>query len=222
MAFMNAPILMLLGVLPSGIWLLYFLRKDKHPEPNRMILLVFAAGMGSALVALSIERVLLPAFGALSSPLSAFASLFIGVALVEEVVKYGAVRFTVLNRRVIDEPMDIPLYFIVAGLGFAALENVLVLLGAGVPWNTPEIAGLSALRFLGAVFFHALVSGMLGYFIVRNRLFAGLCSAVILHGLFNWFILKEQGIFQFAVPALIIGVLATTLVYALGQLKTAK
>ncbi|MDO8655114.1 MAG: PrsW family glutamic-type intramembrane protease [bacterium] len=219
---MDSSILMFLGVLPSGIWLMYFLRKDVHPEPNRMILLVFAAGMGSALVALAIERAVLPVFGGLSSPLSAFTSLFIGVALVEELVKYGAVRFTVLNRRVVDEPIDIPLYFIVAGLGFAALENVLVLMGAGVPWNTPEIAGLSALRFLGAVFLHALVSGMLGYFIVRNRLFAGLCSAVILHGLFNWFILKEQGMFQFAVPALIIGVLATTLVYALGQLKTAK
>ncbi len=219
---MDSSILMFLGVLPSGIWLLYFLRKDVHPEPNRMVILVFLAGMGSALVALAIERVLLPVFGGLSSPLSAFASLFIGVALVEEVVKYGAVRFTVLNRRVIDEPIDIPLYFIVAGLGFAALENVLVLLGAGVPWNTPEIAGLSALRFLGAVFLHALVSGMLGYFIVRNRPFAGLCSAVILHGLFNWFILKEQGVLQFAVPALIIGVLATTLVYALGQLRTTK
>ncbi len=219
---MDSSILMFLGVLPSGIWLMYFLRKDVHPEPNRMILLVFAAGMGSALVALAIERLILPAFGASSSPLPAFASLFIGVALVEELVKYGAVRFTVLNRRVIDEPIDIPLYFIVAGLGFAALENVLVLVGVGMPWNTPEIAGLSALRFLGAVFLHALVSGMLGYFIVRNRLFAGLCSAVILHGLFNWFILKEQGMFQFAVPALIIGVLATALVYALGQLKAAK
>ncbi|MDP2735939.1 MAG: PrsW family glutamic-type intramembrane protease, partial [bacterium] len=174
MAFINSPILMLLGVVPSGIWLLYFLRKDVHPEPNRMILLVFAAGMGSALVALAIERAVLPVFSMLSSPLSAFASLFIGVALVEELVKYGAVRFTVLNRRVVDEPIDIPLYFIVAGLGFAALENVLVLVGVGVPWNTPVIAGLSALRFLGAVFLHALVSGMLGYFIVRNRLFAGL------------------------------------------------
>ena len=219
---MDSSILMFLGALPSGIWLMYFLRKDVHPEPNRIILLVFAAGMGSALVALAIERLILPAFGAFSSPLPAFASLFIGEALVEELVKYGAVRFTVLNRRVVDEPIDIPLYFIVAGLGFAALENVLVLMGAGVPWNTPEIAGLSALRFLGAVFLHALVSGMLGYFIVRNRLFAGLCSAVILHGLFNWFILKEQGMFQFAVPALIIGVLATALVYALGQLRTTK
>ena len=219
---MDSSILMFLGVLPSGIWLMYFLRKDVHQEPNRIILLVFAAGMGSALVALVIERAVLPVFSMLSSPLSAFASLFIGVALVEELVKYGAVRFTVLNRRVVDEPIDIPLYFIVAGLGFAALENVLVLVGVGMPWNTPEIAGLSALRFLGAVFLHALVSGMLGYFIVRNRLFAGLCSAVILHGLFNWFILKEQGMFQFAVPALIIGVLATALVYALGQLKAAK
>ena len=219
---MNYPLLFILGVLPSGIWLLYFLRKDVHPEPNRMILLVFAAGMGSALAALAIERIILPVFGALSSPFSAFVSLFFGVALVEEVVKYGAVRFTVLNKKVIDEPIDIPLYFIIAGLGFAALENTLVLAGAGVPWHTPEIAGLSALRFLGAVFLHALVSGMLGYFIVKNRLFAGLCSAVILHGLFNWFILKEQGMLQFAVPALLIGVLATMLVYALGQLQTAK
>lgn len=219
---MNYPLLFILGVLPSFIWLLYFLRKDVHPEPNRMIVLVFAAGMGSALVALAIERLVLPAFNAFSSPLSVFASLFIGVALVEEVVKYGAVRFTVLNKKVIDEPIDVPLYFIVAGLGFAALENTLVLVGAGVAWNAPEIAGLSALRFLGAVFLHALVSGMLGYFIVQHRLFAGLYSAVILHGLFNWFILREQGVLQFAVPALIIGVLATTLVYALSQLRTAK
>ena len=219
---MNYPLLFILGILPSFVWLLYFLRKDVHPEPNRMILLVFLAGMGSALVALGIERVVLPAFSTLPSPLSVFASLFIGVALVEEIVKYGAVRFTVLKNKIIDEPIDIPLYFIVAGLGFAALENTMVLLEAGVPWNTPEIAGLSALRFLGAVFLHALVSGMLGYFIVQKRFVAGLFSAIILHGLFNWFILNEQGVLQFAIPALIIGVLATTLIHALQQLKTAK
>ena len=219
---MNYFLLLLFGILPSFIWLLYFLRKDVHPEPNRMILLVFTAGMGSALVALAIERIVLPVFSTLPSPLSAFVSLFIGVALVEEVVKYGAVRFTVLKNKIIDEPIDIPLYFIVAGLGFAALENAMVLMGAGVPWNTPEIAGLNALRFLGAVFLHALVSGMLGYFIVQKRFLLGLLFEIILHGLFNWFILKEQGMFQFAVPALIIGVLATTLVYALGQLRTTK
>jgi len=211
---MNYFLLLLFGILPSFIWLLYFLRKDVHPEPNRMILLVFTAGMGSALVALAIERIVLPVFSTLPSPLSAFVSLFIGVALVEEVVKYGAVRFTVLKNKIIDEPIDIPLYFIVAGLGFAALENAMVLMGAGVPWNTPEIAGLNALRFLGAVFLHALV--------VQKRFLLGLLFAIILHGLFNWFILNEQGPLQFAVPALIIGVLATTLMHALQQLKTAK
>lgn len=219
---MNYFLLFVFGVLPSCIWLIYFLRKDVHPEPNRAILLVFITGMGSAFVALAIERVLLPAFGGLSSPLSTFASLFIGVALVEEIVKYGVVRLTVLNDSVVNEPIDVPLYFIVAGLGFAALENALVFLKVGGGLNTPDLIGLTALRALGAVFLHALVSGLLGYFIVRRRFLSGFLLAVFLHGIFNWFILKGEGILQFAVPTLLIGTLAIILVHALQTLQTEK
>ena len=217
---MNYFLLFVFGTLPSFIWLLYFLRKDVHPEPNRMILFVFAAGMASALVALAAEQILFPLFAKVSFPLSGILTLFIGVALVEELAKYGAVSVTALKNKVIDEPIDIPLYFIVAGLGFAALENVLVLLGTGTALGAPEIAGLNVLRFLGAVFLHALVSGLFGYYVVQKRFFWGLVWATSLHGVFNWFILKEQGVFQFLIPAAIILGLVIFMTRILQRLKT--
>jgi len=39
---------LIFGLAPSIIWLLFFLRKDVHPESNRMIILVFLLGMAVA------------------------------------------------------------------------------------------------------------------------------------------------------------------------------
>ena len=38
-------LLLILGFIPSLVWLLYYLRKDVNPEPNRLILKVFIGGM---------------------------------------------------------------------------------------------------------------------------------------------------------------------------------
>ena len=43
------------GVLPSIIWLLFFLREDAHPESNRMILKVFFYGIIAAFIAVIFE-----------------------------------------------------------------------------------------------------------------------------------------------------------------------
>ncbi|MDO8470817.1 MAG: hypothetical protein Q7S63_02450, partial [bacterium] len=47
--------LFVLGVGPAILWLVYFLRKDSHPEPNRMILIVFLLGMIMTLPAIFLE-----------------------------------------------------------------------------------------------------------------------------------------------------------------------
>ncbi len=50
------PLYIFLGILPSIIWLLYYLKKDTHPEPRLMILKIFFWGMLSALPAIFIEK----------------------------------------------------------------------------------------------------------------------------------------------------------------------
>ena len=48
-------------------------------------------------------------------------------AAAEEILKYLVVRGKVLSDPEFDEPVDAILYMIIAGLGFAAAENILIL-----------------------------------------------------------------------------------------------
>ena len=136
-------LLIIFALLPSSIWLLFFLRKDAHPESNRMILRVFLYGMLAAILAFIAERVFMPGLleGAtrLAYPpfLILILDLFIAIALVEEVAKYLVVRIGVWRSPELDEPLDIMLYMVIAALGFAALENILYLLNVSL--SPPDI-----------------------------------------------------------------------------------
>ena len=48
-------IAIILGLIPSIIWLLFYLRKDQRPEPNRIVILVFILGMIVTLPAALVE-----------------------------------------------------------------------------------------------------------------------------------------------------------------------
>jgi RsiW-degrading membrane proteinase PrsW (M82 family) len=205
-------IFIIFGLLPSAIWLLFYLRKDAHPESNRMILKIFFYGMVAALIAAVVE---IQAFGILQFFVGAkigtffffLLSEFILIALVEEASKFLIVKEKVVNHPEFDEPVDTMIYMIIVALGFAAFENFLVLSSLFFPFLTKptigDIALISSLRFLGATFLHALCSGLVGYFLAlsffktRKRLgliIKGLGIAALLHGLFNIsIILIERG-----------------------------
>ena len=36
--------MMLLGILPGLVWILFYLQEDPHPEPKHLILLSFVVG----------------------------------------------------------------------------------------------------------------------------------------------------------------------------------
>ncbi len=194
------------GLAPSIIWLLFYLRKDVHPESNRMVIKVFLYGMLSAVIAAGIEigitKILKDLYIIDSKWVANHLILFfvlynlLVIALIEELVKYLTVRQTVLNNPEFDEPSDIILYMIIAALGFAGLENILVLLRENFFLDTMII---SVYRFIGATFLHALCSGTLGYFLAlslyetkkRKRLIiTGLSIAAFLHTVFNLSIIK--------------------------------
>ncbi len=219
------------GVLPSIIWLLFFLREDAHPESNRMILKVFFYGIIAAFIAVIFE------FGFLELSLRIsltpivilILNIFIGVALVEEFSKYIVVKKTAIVDPELDEPLDVMLYMVIAGLGFAALENIFVLLDLGLPFNISDTISLTLLRFLGATFLHALCSGTIGFFLAlslfeaKNKLkliITGLVIATFLHGLFNFSIIRFEGGLRIMIPGIILGGLGIFVLLAFRKLRT--
>ncbi|MDD3084967.1 MAG: PrsW family intramembrane metalloprotease [Candidatus ainarchaeum sp.] len=186
------------AVLPGIIWLLYFLNKDRNPEPKKLILKVFLIGMIVTIPVFFIEAGLLLFIENLNlqNDLFNFIQYFLVVAITEEVFKYLAFRFTAQNTQYLDEPIDIAMYMIVAALGFATAENI-VLFSQKTFEFLIEPASLSLIRFVGANLLHVLCSGIFGFYIAisfyqtkkRHLYFwSGLTIAVIIHGLFDFFL----------------------------------
>jgi len=230
---MTYPFYIFFGLAPSIIWLLFYLRKDQHPESNRMIIKIFLYGVLAALPAVFLEVGIFQEFKKLplSPALITILNVFIGVALVEEVLKYLVVRGKVVKSPELDEPLDLMLYMIIAALGFAALENILILFPLGPTFLIGQVFSISALRFVGATFLHALCSGTIGYFMAlsfcetknRTGLFIlGLGISVFLHGLYNFSIIELEGFLKVLIPIVIIIVLAIFVSFGFTKLRKIK
>jgi RsiW-degrading membrane proteinase PrsW (M82 family) len=195
------------ALLPSLAWLCFYLRKDAHPESNRMIVKIFLYGMLIALPAALIEL----GFYEFSSKLKLSQTIifclniFIGVALVEEFLKYLIIKEKIIHDSEFDEPLDAMLYMMITALGFAALENILILFHLGQIFLIGKVLTISIFRFLGATFLHALCSGLIGYFLALSffetkrkfyLIISGLAIATILHGLYNLSIINPSLIYQ--------------------------
>ena len=199
----------IISFLPPIVWLLFYLREDRHPEPKSLLMLVFMGGMGAALVAVFAELAFLGEprgpqglIGYLYPALYQTPLLMFGViALVEEYAKYAAVHLLVLSKPDFDEPIDAMIYMITSALGFAALENAFFLVP--VLRDTPALGlQLAANRFIGANVLHALSSAIVGYFLAR-ALFSpyrkhfvalGIVIGAFLHLMFNYFIIIKEAV----------------------------
>jgi len=126
---------------------------------------------------------------------------FLWAAFIEESVKFLAIKFIVLHDPEFDEPVDAMVYMISAGLGFAAIENILVLFQT-LPRGTEDTLSVWLLRFVGATFLHAVSSAIVGYFLALawfyNRhssklIWLGLFAATIFHFVFNIILLSSDG-----------------------------
>ena len=198
----NTALYTIIAVLPSVIWLLFYLRKDVHPEPNRMVTKIFYWGILATLAALVLEILYSGVLTRLS--LQNVSVLIIGgAAFIEEYLKYFVVKIKVLKNPEFDEPIDAMLYLIIAALGFAAAENIFLLHGLssiGRPIN--EIFGMALGRFVSATFLHTLASGIVGYFLARSLLLKkyerksfvglGILIATCLHGIYNYIIMELE------------------------------
>jgi RsiW-degrading membrane proteinase PrsW (M82 family) len=193
------------GLLPALLWLWFWLKEDKNPEPRRVLILTFVAGMTMAIVALFLEQIAQFAIKGIMGPFFQTAGIFVLLfvwAAIEEIAKYVAARKIAFRLPSFDEPVDALIYLITAALGFAALENILFLLK--VFGDQGMIVGFITgnLRFLGATLLHVVTSAIVGASIafsffhkekIARNVLGGLILATILHTAFNFFIIKSGG-----------------------------
>ena len=179
-------IYIIFGIAPSLIWLAYYLTKDLHPEPKRMILKIFLLGAVITIPVFFVQIGLKELLGIVASKFGVIGNIdkisslplnhldsksltvvviywFLVISLSEEFFKYLVIRTKVIGSHHLDEPLDIMLYMVVAALGFAAVENVLYLIPTMNIMPFSRTLTLDLLRSVSAVFLHTLCSAVVGY-----------------------------------------------------------
>lgn len=184
------------GLIPALFWLWFWLREDKkRPEPYLLIAITFIAGMAVVPLALPLQKLAIETYDS--------ANLILAWVIIEETLKYALAVGIILWNRAVDEPIDMVIYMITIALGFAALENTLFLLSPLAAGDYLNSTLTGSFRFLGATLLHVLASGTVGVLLAfafyKSKLMqiiygmVGLCLAIVLHALFNFFIMGAQG-----------------------------
>jgi len=191
-------VLLLLGLLPGFAWLMFYLEEETHAEPKRLIAFTFMSGIAFAFFTVIVEHWFNNALG--SAGVSEFSIVsLLGLALIEEMMKFAAADFAVGKTPIMRDPVDVMIYMIIAALGFATLENIGAIAGtASQPTLLAGVFQTISLRFVGATLLHSLTSGIVGYYwalgIARKKtvpyLAGGFLIATLLHAFFNFLILN--------------------------------
>ena len=209
---------MIIGLIPSFAWLIFYLKEDPHPEPKKLIFQTFLAGAFSTTIVLAAQTL----FNNWAQPrgIGAYTLIsFLALSAIEEFFKFGAARIVIdKHPRDFDEPVDAMIYIIVAALGFAAVENV------AAAFKSSNIAfETTTLRFIGATLLHTLSSGLLGYYWARSiihdkksLLFTGFALATVLHTAFNFLIIRFE---PATVPTIFLIIAALFILYDFEKLK---
>lgn len=184
------------GVIPSLLWLWFWLKEEEHPEPKGLLTIVFIMGMLAVIFVLPIQKFI-------QSQVNTHEMEIILWASAEEIFKYLAVLAILYRSNNASKPIDWPIYLITSALGFAALENALFLVKPLLSEGTTVSLLTGQLRFLGSSLLHTVSSGLIGIaiglsffmdeFKKKFFLFVGFIVAIALHSTFNFFIIRNNG-----------------------------
>ena len=180
------------AILPAAIILYYVYKRDKFPEPPRVVLVTLFLGFG-----ITFPLMLLIPFaeGILENldwdiESNNFYMSFIRASFLEETMKFLILVYYCLHLDEFDEPMDALVYGVAASLGFAVFENWEYVMGAAGE-SIGYAKDVAFARAFSAVPMHALAGVFMGFFLMdavfekANRklnLFLALFFPVCLHG----------------------------------------
>lgn len=172
-----------LAILPSLIWLGYYLKRDDKPEPRIRLIIAFGLGVLFTLFAAITQKNVNSLISSFNNIYLSSFIFFLIFPFIEEIYKFiSSFLSSIKNKSFGDECTDPMIYSITAALGFAAAENLKVCLSileenqihfSGIPLaaslSIPPLV-LNALlitvflRFISAVFLHANAASIYGYF----------------------------------------------------------
>jgi RsiW-degrading membrane proteinase PrsW (M82 family) len=181
--------LLTLAAAPGLAICIYIFWKDKfEKEPLSLLAKCFFMGalsiIPALILSLSLESLLPP---------NLFLEVFIGIALSEELSKYLFLRYYAFRKKSFNEPYDGITYSVMISMGFATLENILYTFEHGYE--------VGFMRMFTAVPAHATFAVLMGYYTglakfkkykQRYYLGAGLLSATLLHGLYDYFLMQDS------------------------------
>jgi protease PrsW len=190
------------GFIPVLLWLWFLEHEDKNPEPKKVTILAFFAGVLTVFAVIPFQYMVTILFDT-SVAADQPAIVIVLWAAIEEVGKFLVAYFLVLRRIENDEPIDSLMYLITTALGFAALENALYLLNPLRQGDIVQAVITGNFRFIGATLLHVVSSSMIGVALAfafyksitvkRVSLALGLAGAILLHTFFNFSIIIDAG-----------------------------
>ncbi len=177
-----------IATTPTILLLIFIARHDvNEKEPLSLLVKLFVLGIFSVIPAIILEMFAqFPAY----DYFDIFAYAFFGVALIEEGVKYAAVKFAVKKAKSFDEVFDGIIYCVYVSLGFATVENILYVLQYGT--------GTGLLRAITAVPAHAVFAVSMGYFMGSFKAVGGkvnkfliLFAPTLLHAVYDFILFVD-------------------------------
>ena len=184
--------LLALSIAPGiAICLFVYLKDKQEKEPIWLLLISFLLGMLSTIPAVIIQMlsgISLESLAGKSYQQIAFFA-FAVVALSEELSKFVMIRFYAYRKKAFNDPFDGIVYAVMAGMGFATLENI------GYVYQHGFATGI--MRMFLSVPAHATFAVLMGYFLGLAKFNSGnrgwymllaIFWPVLFHGAFDYFL----------------------------------
>jgi protease PrsW len=193
--------LLALALTPGFAICVYIFWRDRHqPEPLPLLFYAFVLGIIAVVPVLISGTVINHKFPDIMSgdlfELAAYA--FLGVACIEEGIKFILMRLVIWRLPEFDEPFDGIIYSVMISMGFAVTENVLYVFNTESYGHAYETVLIRAFTAIPA---HATFAILMGFFLglarfIPERAFllqiAGMFTAVLFHGLYDFFLFTNE------------------------------
>ena len=202
--------LIISATIPPLLILFFIYRNDLYEiEPHNLLLKTFFIGFIITIPMIIIELITAEIFQ------NIFLHSIIGIALVEEGVKYLTLVYYNYPKKDFNEPYDGIIYSVVLTMGFALVENIIYVVGYDSGGD------IAFIRMISSIPLHATCGVVMGYFLGKSKMenknkkqnmLLAIIIPTIIHGFYNYFIFIE--IFAFSLLIVLFGI-----IYSLKAIK---
>ena len=190
---MATTALILTALFPIAVLIFYICYKDKNnPEPTKELIKTFLIGILTIPLSFCIS-IPFSSIGLYSMTpttiLGSISTSFFGAAIPEEIAKFVILWFILRKNPFFDEKMDGIVYAVFVSLSFAAIENIMYIIG-----NADSFLSIGISRAIFAVPGHFCFGILMGYYYslakfdsvnkTKNRILI-LAAPILAHGIYD-------------------------------------